>query len=58
MDANAMSIEVINDEKHSEHNINIYDLTGRLIKALQNSEELNTLPRGIYIVNGKKVVVK
>jgi hypothetical protein len=33
----------------------IYNLAGQQVKA-QSSTTLNGLPRGIYIVNGKKVV--
>lgn len=32
----------------------VYNLNG--VKVLDNAAELNTLPKGIYIVNGKKVV--
>jgi hypothetical protein len=35
---------------------NIYDLNGRVIRS--GSTSLDGLPRGIYIVRGKKVVVK
>ena len=34
----------------------VYDLSGRKVK--DNSDSLKDLPKGIYIVNGKKVVVK
>ena len=34
----------------------IFDLSGRKVKA--NSVSMKDLPKGIYIVNGKKVVVK
>ena len=35
---------------------NIYDLAGRKVRTL-NSQPLN-VPKGIYVVNGKKMVVK
>ena len=35
----------------------VYTLDGRVIR-LNNSNELNKLSKGIYIINGKKVVVK
>lgn len=49
-------IEVVNDQQ-SAIDGEIYDLAGR---NLGNSESrsLETLPSGIYIVNGKKVLVK
>ena len=34
----------------------IYDLTGRKLSSLHSP--LSTLPKGIYIINGKKVVIK
>lgn len=36
------------------HSGNVYDLNGRLIR--QGSTSLEGLPRGIYIVGGKKVL--
>lgn len=38
----------------SEQSFNVYDLSGRLVRS--NARSLNSLPRGVYIVNGKKVV--
>lgn len=32
----------------------VYNLNG--VKVLNNANELNTLPKGVYIVNGKKIV--
>ena len=32
----------------------VYNLNG--VKVLDNAQDLNALPNGIYIVNGKKVV--
>lgn len=37
-------------------NSSIFDLSGRKVAA--NANQLNTLPKGMYIVNGKKYVVK
>lgn len=37
-------------------NSSIYDLSGR--KVAGKASELNTLPKGMYIVNGKKYIVK
>jgi hypothetical protein len=34
----------------------IYMLDGRLVKA--NAADVKSLPRGIYIINGKKVMVR
>lgn len=35
---------------------NIYSLTGVKVKNTTNRADLNSLPKGIYIINGKKVV--
>ncbi len=37
---------------------NVYDLSGRLVIADADAEALGTLAPGIYIVNGRKLVVK
>ena len=34
----------------------VYNLYG--IKVADNSADMNTLPPGIYILNGKKIVIK
>lgn len=36
----------------------IYDLNGVLIRTTQTKPDFNGLPKGIYIVNGKKVYIK
>lgn len=35
----------------------IYKLNGERITGIQNDTQLNNLPKGIYIVNGKKMKV-
>lgn len=35
---------------------NVYSMSGVLMKA--NATDLDNLPKGIYIVNGKKYIVK
>ena len=37
---------------------NIYSINGSIIKADANAADIDTLPKGVYIHNGKKVVVK
>lgn len=39
-----------------KHSFDVYSLNGTLVK--KNAEYLKLLPKGIYIVNGRKVVVK
>ena len=36
--------------------VSIYDLNGRIVKSVNATSELETLPVGVYIVNGRKVV--
>lgn len=38
--------------------VSVYTVTGVLIKEKISMSEVNTLPKGLYIVKGKKVVVK
>lgn len=41
-----------------ETNWVVYNMTGVKIFDTGNAQELKTLPKGIYIINGKKVIVK
>ena len=51
----ADGIEEVNNERMKSEK-SIYDLSGRQIV---NRKSLNSkLPRGVYIINGKKVLVK
>lgn len=36
----------------------VYNLQGSLVKVTSDKAELNSLPAGLYIINGKKVMVK
>ena len=44
-----------NDE---EKPLSVFTLDGRKVAMLKNKNELITLKRGIYIINGKKMVIK
>ena len=46
------SIQPIHNSQSIIHNSNVYDLSGRKVS------ESSVLPKGVYIVNGKKVIVK
>ena len=37
---------------------NVYSLDGRLIKESISPDEIQQLPKGIYIIGNKKIVVK
>lgn len=42
----------------STENVSVYNIAGMLVKENIAPSEVNKLPKGLYIVNGKKVVVK
>ena len=37
---------------------NVFDLQGRKVARLNAGQTVNSLPKGIYMMNGKKVVVR
>lgn len=49
---------IINNIYNKTENVDVYTIDGikRLSKASVN--EINALPKGVYIVNGKKIVIK
>ncbi len=38
--------------------LNVYNLSGRLVKRLATASDIYSLPAGIYIQGGKKIVIK
>ena len=48
----ATSIQSIHNSQFIIHNSDVYDLSGRKVS------EPSVLPKGVYVVNGKKVIVK
>ena len=52
----ASGIENINVENSA--NNNVYNMQGILVIKNANAEQINSLPNGLYIVNGKKVIRK
>lgn len=42
----------------SNETVSVYNVAGMLVKENIAQSEVNALPKGLYIVNGKKVVVK
>jgi hypothetical protein len=49
--------EVLTEPTEKTEPIVVYDLQGRKLKN-SNTQELENLPKGIYIINGKKIMVK
>ena len=47
-------VEGVKSEQE-DANAPVFDLQGRRVATLQ---QMNRLPKGLYIVNGKKIVVK
>jgi len=47
-----VDIKKVDNEKGE---MNVFDLTGRKVNANQSA---NKLPKGIYIINGKKTIIK
>lgn len=49
---------IINNIYNKTENVDVYTIDGikRLSKASAN--EINALPKGIYIINGKKIIIK
>lgn len=50
------AITEINTNQTTPRNTNVYSINGQIVKS--NSPSLSDLPKGIYIVNGKKYIVK
>lgn len=48
-------IQSIGDDIDFSSAVEVYDITGRKVLQTINKEEINYLPKGIYIVNGKKI---
>ena len=53
---NGINPIVTDNKKVSVKNNNVYSITGTLVRS--NAKNLEGLPKGMYIVNGKKFVVK
>jgi hypothetical protein len=53
---NGINSIVTENKKTSVNNNNVYSITGTLVRS--NAKNLEGLPKGLYIVNGKKFVVK
>lgn len=62
VDEDATAIDEINIDQMLEQQgiftkkANVYSINGQMVR--QNADNLNDLPKGIYIVNGKKYIIK
>ena len=50
--------EVVNIRNNSDEPLNVYSLDGCKVAVLKDKSQLLSLKRGIYIVNGKKIMIK
>ena len=50
--------EVVNISNNSDEPLNVFSLDGRKVAVLKDKAQLLSLKRGIYIVNGKKILIK
>ena len=48
----------INDIYNEIENVDVYTIDGVKCLSKANVNEINALPKGVYIVNGKKIVIK
>ncbi|MCH5220576.1 MAG: hypothetical protein J1F20_08405 [Muribaculaceae bacterium] len=51
-------VESIETDFNNVEGANVYDLSGRCVIVNVSADRINDLNKGIYIVNGKKVLVK
>lgn len=54
-DTSGIGLEILNDLNRMGEDIRIRDLQGRIVR--KGTEDASGLPRGVYIVNGKKFMV-
>ena len=52
------AIRTVDNSQLTDGNLVIYDLSGRKVSVSSVSSASSELPKGIYIVNGRKVVVR
>ncbi|MCF0208443.1 MAG: hypothetical protein HUK07_03245, partial [Bacteroidaceae bacterium] len=50
--------DAITDITLNNNNANVYTVAGQLVKKGAKAADIKQLPASLYIVNGKKVVVK
>lgn len=49
---------IINNIYNKTENVDVYTIDGIKRLSKVNVNEINALPKGIYIINGKKIVIK
>ena len=51
-------ISTVNANAVIDATINVYNLSGMKVMSTTNAADINSLSKGLYIINGKKVVIK
>ena len=51
-------ISTVNANAVIDATINVYNLSGMKVMSTTNAADINNLSKGLYIINGKKVVIK
>ncbi len=49
---------IINNIYNKIENVDVYTIDGVKCLSKANVNEINALPKGVYIVNGKKIIIK
>ena len=49
---------IINNIYNKTENVDVYTIDGVKCLSKANVNEINALPKGVYIINGKKIVIK
>ena len=57
-DGEDSGINTINANAVTDATINVYNLSGMKVMSTTNAADINSLSKGLYIINGKKVVIK
>ena len=50
--------EVVNILNNNDEPLTVFSLDGKKVAVLKDKSELISLKRGVYIVNGKKIMIK
>ena len=57
-DDTTTGISTVNANAATDATINVYNLTGVKVMSTTDAADINNLSKGLYIINGKKVVIK
>ena len=49
---------IINNIYNKTENVDVYTIDGIKCLSKANINEINALPKGVYIINGKKIIIK